>query len=217
MDGLAEVNNTCYKIKINLNENDLKMIKTAITNLKVAWIIAGLSITVKSHNLFEHGYDFMAKFLVTLGVLSAQDGESIHRLYRLIDAFYPSHLSRELPFKRFNAERFLPLPTSSSNKRIRPDKNAESSSNTTEHQLNEEVSEFIQGLIHEAENDESTLNASIAEITLVDEDDEVGEDDSVNDDEEYEYCHVGDEFDLNFDVDGVEFGDMVELADFDEL
>ena len=84
MDDLAEVNNKCYKIKINLNENDLKMIKIAIENLKKSWKEAGLSITVKSHNLFEHGWAFMVRFLVTLGVLSAQDGESIHRLYRVV-------------------------------------------------------------------------------------------------------------------------------------
>ena len=160
----------------------------------------------------------MVKFLVSLGVLSAQDGESIHRLYMLVDAFYPSHLSRELPFKRFNAERFLALPTSKSSKRICPDQTSQSNpaNPPPASQLNEEVTDFIEGLIHEVENDDSELNSSIAEITL-DDDENEGTGEDVDDNSDDEYCHVGEVFDLNFDPDGAEFEPRTDLVEFNEL
>ena len=47
---------------------------------------------------------------MTLAPLGEHVGESVHRLLELMKRFYPKHLGPEFAFKRFNAERFLPLP-----------------------------------------------------------------------------------------------------------
>ena len=109
-DCLAAVNNTVYKSKTNLSDADLRAAKTAITNMKTIWLKLGLPITVKTHGLFEHAYDILVKYRMTLAPLGEHVGESVHRLLELMKRFYPKHLGPEFAFKRFNAERFLPLP-----------------------------------------------------------------------------------------------------------
>ena len=205
-DCLADVNNTVYKTKINLSDADLRAAKTAITNMKSIWVKLGLPITVKTHGLFEHAYDILAKYRMTLSPLGESVGESVHRLLELMKRFYPRHLGPEFALKRFNAERFLPLPVKPTRvkKRQRTDSEvdvrpvmmaslqvaAEVAVDYTEDQdiELEDASDYIGNLLSEKATDQEgdgtpDLNGSFANVYL----DEETTDEPV--------CHLGENFD----------------------
>lgn len=195
-DALAEVNNKCYKVKTGLTDEDLREIKSAIEKMEEVWLKLGLTITVKSEGLFRHGYDIMAKYRVTLAVLGEQDAESIHRLAWLLKQLYPNHMSPELWFKRFNAERFLPLPSKPTRqpRKIQCTESADVRPHSgipyavpTEPELElQDAFDYLNGLIdaesNTPEDPVADLNTSFAESILDDDDETV--------------CHLGENTDI---------------------
>ena len=170
LDWLAVINNKVYKNKIGVSDDFLAECQIAINNLKRCWIVAELSITVKSHNLFEHAVDWMRLHDMTLGPIGAQDGESVHRIYFFLLHFYAKCLSRELPFIRFNSERFTWLPVKATKSRTKSAK---------EMAHDEDIAELLR--VAKAENLAiPNLNESLENVTLTE--------DSDDDSDE---CHLG--------------------------
>lgn len=139
---------------------------------------------------------------MTLSPLGEHVGESVHRLLELMKRFYPRHLGPIFAFKRFNAERFLPLPPklTREKKRHRTDSEIDVRP-TTMASLQvaqelafddqdielEEAFEYIENLLIEqnhAESDQEAttdLNSSIANVYI--------------DEESGDECHLGENFD----------------------
>ena len=202
-DALARVNNICYKKKVNLTDSEILEARRAIKQLKKVWKAAKLSVTVKSHVLFEHGGDWIEKYRCTLTVASEQDGESTHRLYDLMMQFYHSRLSRSLCFSRYNAERFLPLPpkkTRAKRKHVEPSSTSaptNSAENTTS--LDDAI-DHIQACVMDRSDDQAQiddLNKSTHNLTI---------DESENGDSDDDVCHIGERLE----------GDFVEESDGDD-
>ena len=210
-DALARVNNICYKRKVNLTDDEILECRRAIKQLKKVWKAAKLSITVKSHVLFEHGGDWIEKYRCTLTVASEQDGESTHRLYFLMMQFYHSRLSRSLCFSRYNAERFLPLPPKKTRAKR---KNIEQSSSLNFEQQTDNTTslddaiEHIENYVMEHSSvDDATvesLNKSTHNLTIDDEAETPESDDEI--------CHVGELLDGDFEAESDDDGAGDELV-----